>query len=302
MKKIIIYCSLLIAGINFSTNGQSIPPDNATADTCIFDTLNIALEIDTSQPGNIWLIGKPSKSAIDTAYKGTQTIITDSINFYPEDNHSSFTIALPHKDQPYHELTFYHIYETDSGNDGGYVEWSINGGEKWYNVTAFSGIGPVLINRQNFYSRGDTINGTEPGFSGISNGWVTSSLLWIHDPEVLIHSERDSRKLNFPGYPDTTWVRFTFISDPTYDGKDGWCIDNIIHQVYPGSLDLIKSNKPDGGIVIYPNPCVDVLNISRAYGYSKVIILNNCGETIFKSENSLASISTEFLTPGLYYL
>src|SRR5687768_4104081 len=61
------------------------------ADTAYESSLNIS--IDTAA-GNIWQIGIPQKVIFDSAATVPNAIVTDTINNYPVNNTSTFTISV----------------------------------------------------------------------------------------------------------------------------------------------------------------------------------------------------------------
>src|SRR5204863_2124304 len=73
--------------------------------------------IDTTQAGNIWQIGTPSKTVFGSAYSTPLALITDSANAYPANNQSSFTVTIYTDDETF--FSFWHRIDADSLNDGG---------------------------------------------------------------------------------------------------------------------------------------------------------------------------------------
>src|SRR5690348_2572222 len=73
------------------------------------------LRIDTSQANNLWQVGKPSKIVFNSAYSIPSAIVTDTINPYPPNNISSFTICEPLIHYNLYHLSFTHKYNTDYG-------------------------------------------------------------------------------------------------------------------------------------------------------------------------------------------
>lgn len=103
------------------------------ADTIDFEKPCNYLFIDTSAT-NLWQKGIPGKTILDSAYSVPNSIITDTVNYYPTNNLSSFVLKL----EPgsfglgYNtDISFWHKFDTDSINDYGVVEVSYDTGNVW---------------------------------------------------------------------------------------------------------------------------------------------------------------------------
>ena len=245
MKKI----SLIILLIFFAFLNS-----NAQEDFFSFDNQNKHY-CDSLSYSGIWQIGKPSKTYFNKAYNSDKAIITDTLNPYPSNNHSTFEIIIYSKlgcrpilySSPL-MLTFVHKFDTDSLNDGCYIEISYNGCKNWVNIINDSlmyrdsvvnhGLG---VNYWGFYHNEDTIQGGIPAFTGKSKGWVNSGIMWTWCLGVKKY------------VPDSAIVRFNFISGPGNTSHEGWMIDNI--KVSRGVCGEVKStiDKPKYSLV-YPNP------------------------------------------------
>lgn len=102
-------------------------------------------------------------------------------------------------------LSFYHDYDTEGGWDGGYVEYSDDGGVTWTNLEGFfikNDYNSILGQNQN----DDIAN--QPAFSGSSDGYINSII-------DLSHLEGE-----------TIRFRFTFGSDDN-TFSHGWYIDDV---------------------------------------------------------------------------
>ena len=94
------------------------------------------ITIDTLNPENVWQIGKPQKDILNIACSQPNVIITDTINSYPINNQSIFEIV--------HyklfgtgvslNLAFRYTIDTDTLNDYGYIEYSLES-KNWINLT-----------------------------------------------------------------------------------------------------------------------------------------------------------------------
>lgn len=184
--------------------------------------------IDTSQANNLWQVGPPQKTLFTSALSIPNVIVTDTTAPYPLNNTSSFTIKAPLYDfgYPVFFLRFYQAFDTDSVNDGGYVEVSWDNGDTWINLFE-DWLMPLNIELYNINTsqsiEADTLANGQIGFSGASGypnntaDWIYSAFCWENIGAPLA---------------DSIFVRFTFESDSIADHGDGWMIDNITIESY----------------------------------------------------------------------
>lgn len=222
---------------------------------CWFDTTSSFIVIDTSNPSNIWQIGKPQKPILNAALTGTNVIITDTVNNYPVNNHSYFDFIFPITNNgiPIFSMnmciSFKHKINTDTMMDGGYIEIKYHKDSAWNNIAYdtlhYSNMNfPMFFNCENLYGINDTLFNGTPGFSGTTN-WVRTQMQWIW--MVPVKSEY---------YPDTLQLRFHFISDGIEMNKEGWMIDSLeITEYDPGSS--IEENPSENPISVSPNPVLE---------------------------------------------
>lgn len=242
---------LSIAGWSQIGNYQTVYP----IDSCFFES-NCAMVSIPTDSNNIWQIGQPNKIIFDSAFSLNSGIVTDTVNYYPSNNHSLFQVNVPTSFSYAILLSFMHRIDSDSGRDGGYLEISTDYGATWVNIVYDSintqGNFPFISTdtpRENFYSSSDTLFNGQPGFSGTSNGWIKSQCMWIW--AYPIRPANQDTVLS--GVSDSVFFRFHFISDSIDNGKEGWLIDDIkIHWVFLGYSinnikDLIK-------VSVAPNP------------------------------------------------
>jgi len=211
--------------------------------------------IDTSRNDStntaLWEIGNTSKyffSDTDTV----RGIMTDTINEYPVNANSWFTIKL--FQQTGVIVSFWHKYQTSAGHDGGIVEFSLDTGLTWQNMlgdcnvdSSFGNLPGVLT--ANFYGVYDTLLSGEQAFSGTSNGWIKSQFQFMPPPPEKLSGGQQSCFLH------NIIVRFRFKSDSIPDTLDGWIIGriNIEQDTYLGSVAKVKKSF----LNIYPNPSFD---------------------------------------------
>jgi len=148
----------------------------------------------------------------------------------------------------------------------------------------------VLIYVENLYTSQDTLFNGEKGFSGKSNGWLTTRFSWYIIPV---------KSLDYIG--DTLIIRFNFISDDIETNKEGWLIDNI--RLYSKDLGGGIVNKKTSSFRIYPNPSNDFIVIKGVSSNTENIeIYNLSGNMInqYKYQGLETKISIADLSRGVY--
>lgn len=204
----------------------------------------IFIDLDTSA-SNIWQIGKPNKAIFDGAFTIPNVIVTDTINFYPIDNSSSFTFTI----SDLTEYTFGGILalqwtqklDLDENLDGGFVHYSIDGGDSWVNT--FND--PYVYN---FYGydedNKDTLIDGRVAFSGTDTNWRD---IWL------------CFDISWLTLTDSIQFKFTLESDSIDNNREGWMIDNFF--VHPTWFHTIDENEQANYIDVFPNPTNGILNI-----------------------------------------
>lgn len=270
-------------------------------ETINFENNSSLLWLDPSQEDNIWEIGTPQKEYFNQAYSLPFAILTDSLSLYGENVFSSFVVSIKH---PYWfmgspaVLSFKHKFDTDTLTDGGYIDVSYDGGESWlriihdstmYNCSWAYGFGYYA---DNFYEDNDTLYNGEPGFSGRSDDWETSSFEWWYCIGV-----KDE-------YPDSLMIRFNFISDEVASDKEGWMIDNI--QLMAFECSAVNELENPVTASVSPNPVNErsILSIEGLEGRAYDIeIFDIQGRCIYTQQNLRSDLffNDISLNPGLYF-
>ena len=244
MKKII----LLFLFTPFFLNAQEYYQYFDGADTAASNSVQIDFGTDTN---NIWQIGAPQKIIFDTAATFPNVLVTDALNYYPNNDTSSFEI---HINYDYIVTTFLEAFaihwqqklDYDTLFDGGMIQFSVDGKNTWENVLN----SPFNYNFYGFDEQNlDTLHNGEYVFTGTDstwrNVWICYDVAWL----------QQHQSLDF---------RFTSISDGVNNQKEGWMIDNIMVQstIYH----TLKKVDQENYIDIYPNPTNDKLfiNVKRA--------------------------------------
>lgn len=274
-------------------------------DTITFEEPYEYLQIDTSNQ-NIWQIGEPNKLFFDSAFSTTNAVVTDTSNFYPLNNNSHFDLKIGKFNSDWYShnnfIEIKHKFDTDTLKDGGFIEVSYDEGQTWTNIindtARFYGVSPGEYSwlKENLYSDNDTLFNGEFGFSGRSNGWITTIFSW-YDIPCHIKSNR-----YFEG--DTMIVRFNFISDNIENNKEGWMIDDIkLYSVdLGGGINELKSLK----FIITPNPMNETATVKlNNYNKIKLSILNMQGQLMSQNRyfnNQSITIHRDKLNSGIYFV
>ncbi len=289
MKKFLFLFPLSI--LSFTLFGQVTCGNIAMPENWRFDDnsspYGYLLQIDkVSNPNNIWQIGTPQKTFISEAYSSPNVIITDTINHYPPNDTSVF--IFKHIDQggystPHSaELAGYYKVNSDSLNDFGTIEISLDKGVTWINLLT-----------DNIYSSYYDWQTPKPVLTGNSDGWQN---FWVR-------LARLGEPFNVePG--DTILLKFTFISDANSDELDGLAYDNF--QFCDG-VEGIGDIQDTDLISVFPNPTNNLLYIisNKPHPKQAIQVFSYTGQLLFEDRNfSSDFIDTKKLNlkDGVYFL
>ena len=267
----------------------------------------------SSAPQNIWRTGIPQKSFFSQAYTVPNAMVTDTANFYPENNQSFFDLYIGDFNNNYglylHDLfiDFRHKYDTDTLHDGGFITVSWDHGQSWMNILEdtlsmqFCAVSPArqeyMYGNSNIYALSDTLYNGEHGYSGRSDGWVKTCMAWYDIPC------RDSPY--FP--PDTMILRFNFISDNIHHNREGWMIDQIrIYSIDLGSgiREYLAGNKR---AFVAPNPVriSATVTFDKTYDHVNYLVTDLAGRSVLRGipgKCSTFRLGRANLSPGIYLL
>jgi hypothetical protein len=209
------------------------------ADTNEWNSLIINIDPDTS---NIWQIGKPQKSIFDSASTTPNVIVTDTINYYPPLNTSSFTVSfVPWAPWGVLAVRWAQKLDLDTNHDGAIVEYTIDHGLNWNNV--FNN--PYVYNFYGFQMENqDTLNSGEYAFSGTDSSWRD---IWLCFDMSFLST-----------VTDTISFRYTLKSDSIDNNREGWMIDNMWIQLT--LFHTVKSEMEDY-MKVYPTMTNGIVNI-----------------------------------------
>lgn len=240
MKKLYITAVLLILIVSTSS-AQYYSQYFDGADTIFSSSVNV--ELDTSS-SNVWQIGVPQKIIFDSSATFPNAIVTDTINSYPANNTSRFTIKILNQFTNFGILAvqWKQKLDMDTAFDGGIVEFTIDHGLTWQN--AFNN--PFVYNFYGFQlSNQDTLNTGEYAFSGTDSTWrdiwLCFDLSWVTQ------------------FQDTMMFRFTLKSDSVNNNKEGWMIDNFMSHIT--FIHTLKEVTKTDYLNVYPNPTNNIIHI-----------------------------------------
>lgn len=202
------------------------------ADTVAWNS--IFIEIDTTG-GNVWQIGPPQKVIFDSAATIPNVLVTDTINFYPPNDTSSFSFPMdPWSSWGIFALQWKQKLDLDSAQDVGIIEYSGDDGVTWTSI--FNN--PFLYNFYGYDSVNvDTTASGVVGFTGTDTTWkdiwVCFQMSWLQQ------------------WTDTVLFRYTIMSDSTDNQSEGWMIDNMMMHIT--IVHTAKGEQKDAYQKIYPS-------------------------------------------------
>lgn len=246
-----------------------------------FDTIE-PVYIDTTLVGNIWQIGKPQKTIFSSAFNGQNAILTDTINYYPNNNISEFIIKTPTYIATWGgvRFQFYHKFDSDTLIDGGTIDVSYDG-IIWENILTSQ----ALNFSWNSFSLTDTISSlNEQGFSGRSSNWQTVYYYW-----------------NYP-ITDTIRIKFKFASDGINNNREGWMIDSLFF-FYDLGIGISENKSLGENVFLFPNPSNGDFTIKSSEEILSVEIYNAMGELVKEMKNNSGNsinIRGDAFVNGLY--
>ncbi len=191
-----------------------------------------------STQSNVWQVGPPQKSIFNAASTHPNAAVTDTVNYYPENNESTLTFEVSN------DYGFYGGYTTinwrqkiDFGpsNDGGIVEIRSNDTSEWANIFD----NPYVYEVFGFVPENlGTLSTGDWAFSG-------TDTLWRH---IWLCLESD-----FYATDLSLQIRFRMVSDDIASEHEGWMIDNLAYEtIFPHTLEDLVA---DGiYMTVGPNP------------------------------------------------
>ena len=261
---------------SFGQSYWNLTFDNATSlNRVVIDTF--------SNHNNIWKIGHSHKTVFNTAHSSPNVIVTDTLNPYPINDTSSFTIihiasagwALNY---PKVDIGGWYYVNSDTLTDHGYIEFSSDHGNTWFNLDS-------SINNL-FCTWGATQE--LPTFSGNSNGW-----------KHFYYCLNTTTSVNIG---DTILYRFTFVSDGIQTNKDGLMFDDLHFEDWAEGIQEFTKEQT---ITISPNPFSSFTTITFSEEQKNTLLKitdmlgNTIQQTIINGKQSTIDLSGA--AKGIYF-
>ena len=179
-----------------------------------FEGTNYWLSADGSAQ---WEHGVPSSTIINSAHSPVNAWKTNLDGDYVANMNDNLYTPVFNLDPAMDTVTlsFWHWYNTESGSDGGRVQYTLNGGTTWVTLGY---IGDLMAT--NWYT---TNIGGNPTWSGNSTGWVSSKYKIV-------------KSATYNNFASPIQFRFNFISN-AFTQLNGWAIDDFSMTVPPIPVD-----------------------------------------------------------------
>ncbi|MDR3681826.1 MAG: T9SS type A sorting domain-containing protein [Flavipsychrobacter sp.] len=204
------------------------------------DTLPKNIVLDTSTQ-KLWQLGSTLKVGFSNGVLSSFGLMTDTTKVYPPSANSSFMIT-GFDVNPIVDI--WHEYQTHNGHAGGIIEFSVDTGHTWYNISYCGAI----------YGGGtydDTLLTGEHAFTGNSYGQQNIRIQFI-----TCMAEKTTSicnlLLNQPSSYVNFMLRFRFVSDSLVDSLSGWKIDSI-RVIGTGCYGAVATVEPNV-LKVVPNP------------------------------------------------
>jgi hypothetical protein len=275
------------------------------ADTTVVELITFESEsayfVQSTPTTNCWQIGQPSKILFNEAYSVPNSIVTDTLNPYPANNHSWFDLVVDLNNwMPNLGIGFYQKLQTESNTDGGYITVSYDKGATWNNIIQdtvchfLSSPSRPYFENVNLYSVDDKLFNGEPGFSGTISDWQYVEFYWVMN--MVTKS---------PDEVDTLLIRFNFISDAIPNEMDGWMIDDI-RLFYNHDFGGIAGNEANKNLLVFPNPVSEnaIIRTKNQQTITGIKLFSINGQLL----SDEANLGNEYLLkkgnlkPGVYFV
>ena len=231
-------------------------------------------------PGNTrWELGMPNFGALNTTHSGTACW---DINLStPYFNLANAVLTSPIFDlSPYNIITiqFWENYSSESGADGMFLEYSNNG-------TTWQRLG-IINDPQGMNWYNSNLTQSHVGWSGISGGWQSSSIVYYS-----------------PAGNSYLQLRFVFVSD--FNLVDaGFSIDDINITGVTGNTEINAKDK----IRLFPNPANDQIILASKNNFDiddEILLYSSDGRNLpvnYSKNDNYIYINTQALNSGTYIL
>lgn len=231
-----------------------------------------------SNPSNSWQIGSPQKSTLNQSLSVPNVIITDTINAYPVNDTSYFTITNIAGAGFYYQHTAafsgYYWVDSDSLTDQGTIEFSPDNGQTWVDLMA---------NTSSWSSEVPTLTGNSSGWKFFRCDYLALGL------QLGVQMG------------DTIQVRFGFLSDSYDSGKAGLMYDSFIFEDWVEGIEENSTNF----VRVFPVPASDKITVKSTEDLeiTEVQLLDMQGKKVLLPDvlsGDLLDVSS--IANGMYYL
>lgn len=246
-----------------------------------------------------WQIGQPSKTLFNTSYSPIKALMTDTINTYPDNQLAYAYFSLPTMNtSSSYNLSFQHRYDMENASDGGYIEYYDFLSDTWKNITTATGL--VSPGYFIYYSGGtpsDNLNNGNVGWSGTSNGWITTS---IDFGCALLFDGSQNR-----GGPGNAQLRFVFLSDGNNTSQEGWMIDDLNWIDWGGICASTEESSLNFSLIIYPTLTSNEISFqSENEKFSQISTYDFSGKLVEQfnfTPTNFQTLQLSNLSNGLYF-
>lgn len=239
------------------------------ADTSVFNS--ILFTIDTTG-GNVWQIGPPQKTIFDSAASVPNVLVTDTINFYPN-NDTSACVAKVNVWTSWGilALQWKQKLDFDSAQDVGLIEYSVDSGITWTSV--FNN--PFVYNFYGFDTINvDTVTSGAVGFTARDTSWndiwLCFDMSWVSQ------------------VTDTVYFKFKIQTDSITNDREGWMIDNMNSHLT--IFHTAKGEQLRPYLTVYPNPTngivyVETMHVNEFHIIEKMELIDVTGKVVKEWKN-----------------
>ncbi|MCH2044318.1 MAG: hypothetical protein MK212_09235 [Saprospiraceae bacterium] len=210
------------------------------------------IKIDSLNPNNIWVVGQPQKTIFDSASTLPNALITDTIDYYPINDSSSFYLYLSanqlNTDLFVRTVHWQQKLDFEHGVDGGYIQFRTSQDTVWQNIFD----NPYVHNYYGFDSTNiDTLSNGEIGFTGTDSTWRN---VWAC--------------FDFSWFPDLE-LRYRLCTDSVQTNQEGWMIDDLIIGITIAHT--VNRTEQTNYLEVYPNPSTGRVYINALKTQKKML-------------------------------
>ncbi len=246
--------------------------------------------MDTTHANNRWQIGHPNKVVFDSAscYSMPNVIVTDTVNYFPPNDTSVFTMYHVYTHYPMMQVMFYYKLDIDT-NMKAVMEISGDNGANWIN--------PITEDTTYMFYWS-----SKPSLDTSTASWQAFELGLYPWASAIAGGS-----YTFPHYrtSDTLLFRFTLISGSDTTHRDGWMMDDfmIVNAPMEG---LVHSVDLDLNLNCYPVPAAYRLFIANKKPLTNkafITVTDVYGREIYNMETNDMLATLNFSLPdGVYCL